>query len=56
MAVTSGANMNFSRLKFVAERADLGEGLEALFTVRIPERPGAFNELYAGDVMAMQSL
>jgi len=47
VAVTSGANMNFSRLKFVAERADLGEGLEALFTVRIPERPGAFNELYA---------
>eukprot|EP00667_Euglena_gracilis_P005961 EG_transcript_6007 len=47
VAVTSGANMNFSRLKFVAERADFGEGKEALFSVIIPEQPGAFNRLYS---------
>lgn len=38
--VVSGANMNFGRLRFVAERAELGEGREVLFTVEIPERPG----------------
>ena len=36
----SGANMNFDRLRFVAERAELGEGREALLSVEIPERPG----------------
>jgi threonine dehydratase len=41
-AVVSGANMNFDRLRFVAERAELGEGREALLAVTIPERPGAF--------------
>lgn len=45
VAVTSGANMNFDRLRFVAERATLGEGKEALLAVRIPERPGSFAEL-----------
>ncbi|KAI0121244.1 tryptophan synthase beta subunit-like PLP-dependent enzyme [Xylariales sp. AK1849] len=45
IAITSGANMNFDRLRFVAERATLGEGKEALLTVSIPERPGAFSEL-----------
>lgn len=45
IAVTSGANMNFDRLRFVAERATLGEGKEALLAVTIPERPGAFSEL-----------
>ncbi|KAG8824250.1 threonine deaminase [Serendipita sp. 399] len=40
VAVISGANMNFGRLRFVAERAELGEGREVLFTVEIPERPG----------------
>jgi threonine dehydratase len=43
-AVLSGANMNFDRLRFVAERAELGEAREALFGVTIPERPGAFRE------------
>ena len=42
VAITSGANMNFDRLRFVAERATLGEGKEALLAVVIPERPGAF--------------
>jgi len=41
-AVLSGANMNFDRLRFVAERAELGEGREALLAATIPERPGAF--------------
>ncbi|KAH9903762.1 threonine dehydratase-like protein [Xylariomycetidae sp. FL2044] len=45
IAITSGANMNFDRLRFVAERATLGEGKEALLCVSIPERPGAFAEL-----------
>jgi threonine dehydratase len=44
VAVLSGANMNFDRLRFVAERAELGEAREALFAVTIPERPGAFRE------------
>jgi threonine dehydratase len=47
VAVLSGANMNFDRLRFVAERAELGEAREALFGVTIPERPGAFREFCA---------
>ncbi len=43
-AVLSGANMNFDRLRFVAERDELGEGREALLAVTIPERPGAFGQ------------
>lgn len=45
IAIASGANMNFDRLRFVAERAALGEKKEALISVSIPERPGAFSEL-----------
>jgi threonine dehydratase len=44
VAVLSGANMNFDRLRFVAERAELGEQREALFAVTIPERKGAFRQ------------
>lgn len=40
VVVISGANMNFDRLRFVSERAELGEGREALLSVDIPERPG----------------
>jgi len=43
-AVLSGANMNFDRLRFVAERAELGEAREAIIGVTIPERPGAFRQ------------
>ena len=46
-AILSGANMNFDRLRFVAERAELGEGREALLAVTIPERPGAFRAFCA---------
>ena len=42
IAIDSGANINFDRLRHVAERADLGEHREALFAVTIPERPGSF--------------
>jgi len=45
VAIASGANMNFDRLRFVAERAALGEQKEALLAVTIPERPGAFASL-----------
>ncbi|EON62468.1 threonine ammonia-lyase, biosynthetic [Coniosporium apollinis CBS 100218] len=45
VAIASGANMNFDRLRFVAERAALGEKKEALLSVVIPERPGAFAKL-----------
>ncbi|MFW6363488.1 MAG: threonine ammonia-lyase, biosynthetic [Spirochaeta sp.] len=42
IAVASGANMNFDRLRYVAEQAEVGEDREALLAVTIPERPGAF--------------
>jgi threonine dehydratase len=41
-AILCGANMNFDRLRFVAERADVGEHKEALFAVTIPEERGSF--------------
>ena len=44
VAVNSGANMNFDRLRHVAERAEIGEQREMLFTVTIPERPGSFRD------------
>lgn len=42
IAINSGANVNFDRLRHVAERAEIGERREALFAVTIPERPGSF--------------
>ncbi|EHR70006.1 threonine ammonia-lyase, biosynthetic, long form [Burkholderiales bacterium JOSHI_001] len=42
VAVTCGANMNFDRLRFVAERSEFGEHREALFAVTIPEERGSF--------------
>lgn len=42
VCIACGANMNFDRLRFVAERAELGEKREALLAVTIPERPGSF--------------
>jgi threonine dehydratase len=44
IAINSGANMNFDRLRHVAERAELGERREALLAVTIPERPGSFRQ------------
>jgi threonine dehydratase len=42
IGIASGANMNFDRLRFIAERAELGEQREAVLAVTIPEKPGAF--------------
>ena len=42
VAINSGANLNFDRLRYIAERADLGAGREALLAVEIPEQPGSF--------------
>jgi threonine dehydratase len=42
VTITCGANMNFDRLRFVAERAEFGEKREALFAVTIPEERGSF--------------
>jgi threonine dehydratase len=47
VAVACGANMNFDRLRFVAERAELGEKREAILAVTIPERPGSFKNFCA---------
>ncbi|MEX3694502.1 hypothetical protein AB3X98_42260, partial [Paraburkholderia sp. BR14312] len=42
VAITSGANMNFDRMRFVAGRAEVGEAREAVFAVTIPEERGSF--------------
>ncbi len=42
VAVNTGANINFDRLRHIAERAEIGDSREALFGVRIPEEPGSF--------------
>lgn len=44
VAISSGANINFDRLRHVAERAELGERREALFAITIPEQPGSFRK------------
>ena len=45
VAIACGANMNFDRLRFVAERAELGEHRESVLAVTIPEKPGSFRAL-----------
>lgn len=54
VAVACGANMNFDRLRFVAERAELGEEREAMLAVEIPERPGSLRRLC--EVLGCRSL
>jgi threonine dehydratase len=44
LAIASGANVNFDRLRYVAERAEVGERREAILAVTIPERPGALRK------------
>jgi threonine dehydratase len=44
VAIASGANVNFDRLRYVAERAEVGERREAILAVTIPERPGALKQ------------
>ena len=45
VAIASGANMNFDRLRHVAERAEVGEQREVLLAVKIPEQPGSFRAM-----------
>ena len=47
VTVCSGANMNFDRLRFVSERAEIGEKREAILAVTIPEEPGSFRKFCA---------
>jgi threonine dehydratase len=47
VAIASGANMNFDRLRFVAERAEIGEQREAIFTATLPETPGSYRKFVA---------
>lgn len=47
IALACGANMNFDRLRFVAERAELGERREAIFAVTVPEERGSFRKFCA---------
>ena len=47
VAVASGANMNFDRLRFVAERAEVGEQREAVLAVTLPEKPGSYKKFVA---------
>ena len=42
VAIISGANMNFDRLRYIAERTEIGEQKEAIFAVQLPEKTGAF--------------
>jgi|SRR5690554_691178 len=44
VAIDSGANINFDRLRYIAERTEIGEKREAILAVTIPERPGAYKE------------
>jgi len=44
VAIACGANMNFDRLRFVAERAEVGEAREAVFAVTLPEQRGSFRK------------
>jgi threonine dehydratase len=47
VTINCGANMNFDRLRHIAERADLGQHREALYAVEIPEKPGSFKQFCA---------
>jgi len=44
VATVSGANTNFDRLRYISERTEIGERREAVLSVTIPERPGAFRQ------------
>ncbi|QKT04195.1 threonine ammonia-lyase, biosynthetic [Ectothiorhodospiraceae bacterium 2226] len=54
VAIDSGANMNFDRLRHVSERAELGERREALFAATIAERPGSFRQFC--DAIGLRSI
>ena len=54
IAISSGANMNFDRLRFVAERAEVGERREAVLAVTLPEKPGAYKKFLVVDRQAQR--
>ena len=45
LAISSGANVNFQRLSFIVERSELGENIEKILSIQIPEKPGSFLKL-----------
>ncbi|CAN5464583.1 threonine ammonia-lyase, biosynthetic [soil metagenome] len=45
IAICTGANLNFERLRYISERAELGGHREAIFAIHIPEKPGEFRKL-----------
>jgi len=47
LAIHSGANTNFDRLRYISERTEIGEKREAIISVTIPERPGSFKKFCA---------
>lgn len=47
VAIDSGANMNFDRLRYISERTEIGEKREAIIAATIPERPGSFRQFCA---------
>jgi threonine dehydratase len=55
VAINSGANMNFDRLRYVAERTLVGEKQEALFAVTIPEQPGSLRR-FCSDVVGDRNI
>ncbi len=55
IAINSGANMNFERLRYVAERTMVGEKLEALFAVTIPEKPGSLRR-FCGETVGDRNI
>lgn len=55
VAINSGANMNFERLRYVAERTMSGEQQEALFAVTIPEKPGALRR-FCSDIVGDRNI
>jgi len=55
VAINSGANMNFERLRYVAERTLVGEKQEALFAVSIPERPGSLRH-FCGQIVGERNI
>jgi len=54
VAVNSGANVNFDRLRHISERSEIGENRETLFAVTIPERPGSFRRFC--DILGKRSV
>ena len=44
MAIVSGANTNFDRLRYISERTEIGEQREAVISVTVPEKPGSFRK------------